>query len=550
MSDLRSRFSAMLPFSVDDPEDPRRRRNARALRVICLVLLIGVLVTVVVQFQCVTMRNLRRGAEYDRKSAAGELRSDQKRPPKSHKGAIGRWRRAVYRFWEGRNIYRNPPAEKDASAATTAGAESRAKGNQGREHTGGRVWLHPNTPFTVMLLTPFAYLSTPVMALVWNLLKVAVFISAVWMVVRVANHDGRRMPDWVVLLGILWSLLLVVGDFQHGNTNVFVLGAIVLHLWLYRRGRDVASGFALVLAICLKMTPALFVLYWLYQRNWKLLIGVVVAGLIFAVVIPAAAVGPERYVELTGTWLNNLIVPGLVKGSWYPIHINQSVSGVTSRLFLDGKNGDVFWNPDDDPYYTEKTEQHGWITAAALSPEAARTLVRLLQVAIVGLAAWVIGWRKLPRDDGRRALHFALVVIAMLLLNQRTWDHHAGILLVADMAIWYTIAFGRVSPKARAWALGLMLAAGPMVWLTGTGMFKLLAWILGRAGQIVTSQATVWNTRIVTNKPVLLADLWADLAKAYGPTFVHFVLLLVAVAILGVSIRKSQDPYAAERQKL
>ena len=74
-------------------------------------------------------------------------------------------------------------------------------------------------------------------------------------------------------LGLLWVLMFVIGDLQHGNTHVLVLGAITLHLWLYRRGHDWAAGGALALAICLKMTPALFVLYWLYQRNWKLLGG-------------------------------------------------------------------------------------------------------------------------------------------------------------------------------------------------------------------------------------------------------------------------------------
>ena len=70
----------------------------------------------------------------------------------SHKGAVGRWRKAVHEFWAGKNIYRHYDETDDDV---------------------GRVRLHPNTPFTVMLLTPFAYLSVPAMALTFNVLKVA-----------------------------------------------------------------------------------------------------------------------------------------------------------------------------------------------------------------------------------------------------------------------------------------------------------------------------------------------------------------------------------------
>ena len=483
-----------LPYSSPAPSDPRHRKGITAARIAGYVLLAGILIAPVVSFQISTAR---------KHAKAGQV------GVKSHKGAIGRWRSAVREFWAGKNIYRRSD-ETDGDA--------------------GRVWLHPNTPFTVMLLTPFAYLPVPAMTLTFNVLKVAALVASLLMAAHIAGHGRRRIPDWVLGLAVLWTGLLIVGDIQHGNTNSFVLFAIVLHLWLYRRGRDLGAGAALTVAICLKMTPALFVLYWLYQRNWKLLAGVVTATVLFAVVIPGAAIGPKRYATVTRTWLNNLIVPGLVKGAWYPIHINQSLPGVAGRYFFaePSPNGDIFWNPDDYEY--GKHEKSGWIAIASLSEPTVKMIVRIGQIGILALMAWGIGWRKLPRDDGRRALHYGLVVTAMLLMNQRTWDHHAGILLLATVAIWQGLAYGRMSNARRWTAFGLLLAAGLCIWLSRSEAVKLFAKIAGGSRDD--------------------GEHWKNMLEAYGSVFLHFVLLLAAGVIVALGIKKSPSPYAETVQKL
>lgn len=486
----------MLPYDAPLPADPTARRRAKLARAAVYVLLAAALAAAVGQFQRSTRRAVRKRAQ----------------PP----GALGRWSKACRAVWASpdANIYTRPPGP--GSAPQTAPA---VRG----------IHLHPNMPVVVVLLTPFAMLSAPAAALTFSLLKLAAVAATIAMAASLAGHAGRRVHDWVVALGLAWAVPFVLGDIQHGNTNVFVLAAVTGHLWLYRRGRDLSAGALLALGICLKMTPAIFLLYWLYQRNWKLLAGALIAGLVFAGLAPAVAFGPQRYAVLAETWMRNLILPGLVGGRWYPVHVNQSLSGIVSRYFLAGANGDAFWNPDDFPYYDD-APRHGWITLVALSPAAAKMILRLGQAALVGLVAWAIGWRRLPRDDGRRALHYALVLLAMLLLNQRTWDHHAAVLLPAAVAIWQGIAFGRMSRRARAWALGLVLAAALPGFLLSTEVFRVAAWLAGLGHAA--------------------GDHWADLAKAYGTTFYYFVPMLAAGVVLAAALRKSDEPYAARRQRL
>jgi len=492
------------PYSTPLPDGEAARRHVARLRVVAYVLAAVMLVSPAVQFQYGTMRRAAKAAALAAASSQSAPAEAEAAAFDKTKGAVGRWRNAVRDFWAGHNIY---------LASSDDGATR----------------MHPNMPFVVILLTPFAYLPAWAAAAVYNALKLAVIAAAVLMMVRVADHDGLRMPDWVVGLGLLWALKPIVGDIQHGNTNVFVLGAIVLHLWLYRRGSDVAAGGALAAAICLKMTPALFLLYWLYQRGWKVLAGAAAGLVICAGIVPVAAVGPQRASELTRTWLDNLIIPGAVKGEWYPIHVNQSASGVLGRYLLgEGQSGgDIYWGPDDSPY--EKQEEHGWIAFVSLSPATAKWVVRAFQAVIVLLGAWAIGWRRLGRDDGRRALHYGLVAVGMMLLNQRTWDHHATVMLVLAVPAWYSIAYGRVG-AARAWALGLTLAAGACLWLSSNGVFEAAAWLAGRGSKV--------------------GSAWADVGLAYGPVFYYFLLMFAAGVILVVSLRSGDAPYSQQRQRL
>jgi len=501
MSEI-DRSSGGGPFTV------RRIGNVHLsrLRVVLWAFFAFCLIAPAVQFQIGTAKRDRQAATHPAAPhrPAGSQPQEQEPAPKDTKGAIGRWRAGIREFWQpNKNIYDKP-----------------------HPYLPQRTWLHPNTPFTVILMTPLACLPVWAMVLSWNVLKVLSVVAAFFMTARLINHGRQRVPDWVVLLGFAWAAPMIAGDIQHGNTNCFVLAAVVLHLWLFRKGFDFLAGVPLALAICIKMTPALFILYWLYQRNGKLLAGVLVALILFIAVVPTAALGPERAFLLTYTWWGNLIKPGLIEGAAYPIHINQSIPGVFHR-YLVGEprpEGNIFWNPDDEPDYKRVTEFQ-WIAVADLPSATVRNIIRAAQAVIVLAGAWAIGWRRLPRRDGRRALHYGLVVLGMMLLNQRTWDHHATVLLVADAAVWYALVFGQAGRASRRWALGLMLVAGLSNLLIRGDLFKAVAVAFGRdrgAG-----------------------EYWGNVYAAYGPVCLHFLLVFVAAVILAVSLRKREPPYGA-----
>lgn len=524
MKDAENKPAWSLPYETALPAGASDAMGTRLkiVRIGVYIILAAAFIAPVVQLEFKTLKNQRKSQQYKQKLAAGTLTEKelQKGPPKPHAGAVNRWRKAVTAFWKGENIYETPQQYK-----------MRKKRKDKKVDPEKVVVLHPNMPFVVMLLSPFTLLPVAIGGLIFSILKVIVAVVASIAAVRVANHKNLCMPDWVVALAMGWWVMLAISDIQHANTNVFVFGAIAGHLWLHRRGRDIAAGGVLALAICIKMTPILFILYWLYQRSWKLLIGCLAVGILFAIIIPALAIGPGHYVDLTETWMDNLIFKGL-GGAWYPIHINQSIPGVLSRYLLDGHpGGNIYWDSDGNTYDLQK--KFRWIAFASLDPIIVKRIIQAFQAGVVLLMAWAIGLRKLPRDDGRRGLHYAMILTAILLLNQRTWDHHAAILLPGTLAIWYAIAFGRFRRSVRILTLVMMLTAGVLLW--------------GSAGDmLVTIGRAMGQTKADAKE-------FEDVATAYGLRFYSFGLMFLTGAVLTLAMKRkneTEEPYAKERQKI
>ena len=86
------------------------------------------------------------------------------------------------------------------------------------------------------------------------------------------------------------------------------------------------------------------------------------------------------------------------------------------------------------------------------------------------------------------------------------------------------------SAPALRLALALALLAGCGIWLARGEVFTALARLTGRTAA--------------------QAETFADVGKAYGPTFYYFALMFAAAVMLAAALRDAEAPYADERQRL
>ncbi|MFT4621593.1 MAG: alpha-1,2-mannosyltransferase [Myxococcota bacterium] len=233
----------------------------------------------------------------------------------------------------------------------------------------------------------------------------------------------------VALAGCIALMFGVVYSLQMGQVNFIVLALVVVGLWQDQKERPVIGGALLGLACMLKMSPALFVAWWLLRRRWVAAAAACGAALgytLLALPLVGAQAQWRFYTEVlpkfgSGDYNGLAIQIDMFGNHSLPNVLNQLVPGIDNTLSPTGQ---------------------------ALSTAASIALV-------VGLG-WVL--RAAPRDGWALAGQVAAVSCATLLIPVYTYEHHLiwalPAMSLAATAVWT----GRLS-KIWGAPVGLAVAA-------------------------------------------------------------------------------------------
>jgi hypothetical protein len=363
---------------------------------------------------------------------------------------------------------------------------------------------YPNPPIMAAVLRPLAELPPMAGALTWFYAKVLMAVLAVvWafrLVSPLADARGSAIPDVAKAIVILLSLPPLLGDLSHGNVNVFILFLVAACLETYRRGWDVASGLVLALSIACKVTPLLFVAYFAWKRAWRVLAGCAVGLALWLFVVPGSIYGWDRNTELLESWYRLMVRPAVVENRVTSEHPNQSLPGVTYRLFTHSPS---FIEYDKTPE-GDIPRPAGFHNLADVGTDAARWIVKGL---VIGFGLLVVVLCRTPRGERqgpRFAAECGLIVLGMLLFSERSWKHHAVTLLIPFAVIASALTAAELAPRARTFLVGVLVAVGVLT--VGTGLLS------GRA---------------------------ADLAMVYGTYALAFLLLTAGVCVVLANLPRS-----------
>jgi hypothetical protein len=180
----------------------------------------------------------------------------------------------------------------------------------------------------------------------------------------------------------------------------------------------VLAGVILGLAITYKVTPGLFLAYYLYKRSWKTVFATFASIGLFLLVVPSLFIGFRfNWVCLT-TWFKRILSPYVNSGEVGIQEINQSMIGTITRLFTEEK---------ETGRYTVALKG---LNLANVDRGVLVYLLKGLSVLFVGLLAWFCRTKTTRRDDPRLLGEFALIVLVMLFVSERSWKHHFVTLMI------------------------------------------------------------------------------------------------------------------------
>lgn len=191
-------------------------------------------------------------------------------------------------------------------------------------------------PLSAQLFSVLTLVPLPVASALLTLVTIALLAYVVQLVLTRTTARPDRELWWVtvaVLAVALWSGP-VRETLGFGQVNVLLMALVVVDLV---RGRGRWWGGTLTgLAMAVKLTPAVFLLYFVLRRDWR--------GLATAVVSAAAFTGighllaPDDSVRY---WTFAIRDPARIGGLAFSS--NQSVNGVVHRIGLEGTAASVAW---------------------------------------------------------------------------------------------------------------------------------------------------------------------------------------------------------------
>jgi len=118
-----------------------------------------------------------------------------------------------------------------------------------------------------------------------------------------AGHDffGVRLGKWWPL-PILFVIDIFWENMKLGQINLSVFFFTVMGLIAFLKGNELKAGFSLGLASVLKFMPMVFIVYFAWKREWKVVKAALAAIFLLIFIVPLFLIGPRYSVELNSKY--------------------------------------------------------------------------------------------------------------------------------------------------------------------------------------------------------------------------------------------------------
>jgi hypothetical protein len=327
-------------------------------------------------------------------------------------------------------------------------------------------WHYLYPPLFAILLVPFAdpplgvypeaAVPFEVSVALWYLFSVACLLIAVhWLASALeqtspdpqVRDQPRGCRRWWALraLPIVVCLPAIGQTLSRGQVNLLLLALLCGMAAAVVRGQSFRAGLWLAGAVCLKIIPGFLLLYPLWRRDGRWLVGWAAGMLVGYVAIPAAVLGPQQAWAYHLALCEKVLGPGL------------------------GREGDH--SRDDEIMKMTRNDSQSFLAAIHNTmhpdrwtrPEFPTTAVRVIALALgvlmLGLTLAAAGWR-----GGHSAAHTVLFLGALVMvMNLSSPICHQHYFCLTIPLVMGLILKGNRGVLAGVFAFDLVLSALPIL---------------------------------------------------------------------------------------
>lgn len=279
-------------------------------------------------------------------------------------------------------------------------------------------------PLSAVVFGPLALVSLPVASVAITVTTLLLLVLSTWIVLtRLEVFGGARR--WWLAAGLValavWWLEPIQANFSFGQINVILMTLVIADC--VPRRTPWPRGLLLGLAIALKLTPAVFLLYFVLRRDVRAVL-TALASFVTATLLAFALAPRDSWEYWTATVHNT----GRIGDATY--QTNQNAAGALARLGLGNGTHFLVW------------------TAVCL--------------AVLALTVWAVRRMLAARPEDAPEAALALVCVALfgLVVSPVSWSHH-WVWVLPTLLVTLVLAYRHRDP----W-LAAIAAAGTalMVW--------------------------------------------------------------------------------------
>ncbi|SCK15347.1 glycosyltransferase family 87 protein [Vogesella sp. LIG4] len=313
-----------------------------------------------------------------------------------------------------------------------------------------RGWKYVYPPPFALLMVPFARMSLASGALLWYLLEIAAIAAVSIMSVRLLPATvPDRHKDLLYGLPLASLCVILVSGAMRCQASVFMFALMVATFYLHFRGRPIAAGASLAGAILMKVFPAVLVAYFIWRRQWRVLLATAASLLVMGLLLPGLALGWRQNLHDDARWVEVVAAPALMSN-----HERASSTPLFEQLM--------------DTTKPRNQSLEAMFLSAGLGAESSKRLVTLSGGLM--LLAMLLASRRVQNRHDELALAGAFLSWS-LLVPPISEAHYFGALILP-----LTVLLGRILYEATACSrqqrqLAILLCGGTML-----AAMRLLSW--------------------------------------------------------------------------
>ncbi|MBX3300890.1 MAG: DUF2029 domain-containing protein [Nitrospira sp.] len=231
------------------------------------------------------------------------------------------------------------------------------------------------------------------------------------------SDSNRRGGLWIGVGAGALTLQFILNDLDDGGPHLMLLGILSGGLYAIWVGRERLGAALVGLGIVLKITPALFVLLFLWKRQWRAALYTMAATLIW-IVLPVLYMGPTSWWDHHMEWTRNAVL------SVFDRQIEGRQENELQKANLSLRHTMLRYLVTYPPTHRLRQVDPGYQPVFDLPSPVANAIVGVAAISLLGLFAWFSRRPFQGPGDPEWAQDCAATFILALLFSPITWDQH------------------------------------------------------------------------------------------------------------------------------